>query len=284
MLATTAAVRSLEGIPKRFARTAHPPAHVYNDNFGERRLSPAHRMSARKNNLAPSEPDRRANPPARILVVDDRPTSRAVVKGVLSSSDYVVEEAASGAQALALLKSRTFDLVILDILMPDMDGIAVLREIRALYTELPVIMATVKHRSGDMVDALEKGANDYVTKPIDFPVLFARIQRQIAIKRSEDALRESRQSLAEEIEVRTAELERVSSVLQQEVSCREAAEGARRAREEQFRDFTEVTADWFWEMDADCGMRSLKISRCGAPLIASRFCTTGPTMRPGCCG
>ena len=208
-------------------------------------------MSTRTKNLASGEPDQRANPPARILVVDDRPTSRAVVKGVLSSSDYIVEEAASGAQALALIESRAFDLVILDILMPDMDGIAVLREIRALYAELPVIMATVKHRSGDMVDALEKGANDYVTKPIDFPVLFARIQRQIAIKRSEDALRESRQSLAQEIEVRTAELERVSSVLEREVSQREKAEREGRAREEQFCDFTEVTADWFWEMDAE---------------------------------
>ena len=208
-------------------------------------------MSARTKNLIPSEPDRRANPPARILVVDDRPTSRAVVKGVLSSSEYVVEEAASGAQALAMLEAQPFDLVILDILMPDMDGIAVLREIRALYTDLPVIMATVKHRSGDMVDALEKGANDYVTKPIDYPVLFARIQRQIAIKRSEDALRESRMSLAQEVEVRTAELERVSSVLEQEVSQREEAERQHHAREEQFRDFTEVTADWFWEMDAE---------------------------------
>ena len=101
-------------------------------------------MSARTKNLSPKEPERRVHAPARILVVDDRPTSRAVVKGVLSSSDYVVEEAASGAQALALVKSRPFDLIILDILMPDMDGIEVLRQIRAMDADLPVIMATVK--------------------------------------------------------------------------------------------------------------------------------------------
>ena len=140
-------------------------------------------MSARIENLASTEPHYSSNTPARILVVDDRPTSRAVVKGVLSSSDYIVEEAADGVQALAMIESQSFDLVILDIVMPDMDGIEVLRKIRALYADLPVIMATVKHRSGDMVDALEKGANDYVTKPINFPVLFARIQRQIAIKK-----------------------------------------------------------------------------------------------------
>jgi DNA-binding response OmpR family regulator len=96
---------------------------------------------------------------------------------VLNSSAYVVEEADSGSLALQLIDAESYDLVILDIVMPDMDGLEVLQRIRSQYSEseLPVIMATVKHRSDDMVLALRCGANDYVTKPIDFPLLFTRI-------------------------------------------------------------------------------------------------------------
>ena len=184
-------------------------------------------------------------PPARILVVDDRPTSRAVVKGVLSSSAYEVEEADSGAAALALLDQQSFDLVILDIVMPDMNGFEVLERIRRQHSEseLPVIMATVKHRTDDMVEALQHGANDYVTKPIDFPLLFARIERRVAAKRAEDVQRQTRRSLEDTVEETNAELVRVARVLQQ-------AERDKEARERQFRDFAEVAADWFWEMDA----------------------------------
>jgi len=98
----------------------------------------------------------------------------------------VVKEADSGATVLSMIEQGQFDLVILDIVMPDIDGLEVLRRIREGYTEteLPVLMATVKHCSYDVVDALHKGANDYVTKPIDFPSLFARIERQVAVKRA----------------------------------------------------------------------------------------------------
>ncbi len=210
-------------------------------------------MSARTEKLIDSVPEPAGALPARILVVDDRPTSRAVVKGVLGASEHIVREAASGAQALELIETEPFDLVVLDILMPDIDGFEVLRNIRAMYTELelPVIMVTVKHQSGDVVDALSRGANDYVTKPIDFPVLLARIQAQITRKRAEDALRESQESLAREVGERTEELLRITGVLQHEVTERRQAEEARRVREEQFRDFAQVAADWFWEMDPE---------------------------------
>lgn len=192
-------------------------------------------------------------PPARILVVDDRPTSRAVVKGVLGSSEHLVSEAASGREALALVDKQPFDLVILDIVMPDIDGLNVLSHVRRKYSELelPVIMVTVKHDSGDLVEALKQGANDYVTKPIDFPVLLARVHAQLSRKRAEDALRESQHHLEHEVGVRAAELVRIGDVLRHEVSERKHAEDARRMTEEQFRDFAEVAADWFWEMNPE---------------------------------
>ncbi len=197
--------------------------------------------------------ERPVDAPASILIVDDRPTSRAVVKGVLGSSNYVTTEATSGIQAIDLIRRQRFDLVILDILMPDMDGLSVLKTIRESHSEsrLPVIMATVKHDTGDMVAALEHGANDYVTKPIDFPVLLARIRSQLARKRGEDALRRASSGLALEVQERTAALDRANDVLQRvEYECRHA-ERAKRTFEQQLRDFAQVSADWFWEMDAE---------------------------------
>lgn len=191
--------------------------------------------------------------PARILVVDDRPTSRAVVKGVLHPPHYQVMEANSGVDALKLIDEHEFDLVILDIVMPDMDGIEVLKAIRTSHSEieLPVIMVTVKRESSDTVAALDVGANDYVAKPIDFPVLFARIQAQLSRKRAEDALREAHEQLENRVAERTAELVRTNETLRDEIAERVQVEAALRRSEKRFKDFADIAADWFWEMNAE---------------------------------
>jgi diguanylate cyclase (GGDEF)-like protein/PAS domain S-box-containing protein len=90
------------------------------------------------------------------------------------------------------------DLVLLDIEMPEISGLDALLTLRGTYTstELPIIMATAKDQSEDIVNALSLGANDYLTKPIDFPVALARIRTQLAHKRAEDALRESEERYA----------------------------------------------------------------------------------------
>jgi DNA-binding response OmpR family regulator len=76
-----------------------------------------------------------------------------------------------------LIAKTPIDLILLDIMMPDISGIDVLRELRRTYNSeiLPILMVTAKNESGDIVEALELGANDYVSKPIDFPVVVARI-------------------------------------------------------------------------------------------------------------
>lgn len=114
----------------------------------------------------------------RILVVDDEPLNREVLSQELEDH-YEVIQAESGPEALTVIESSLPDLVLLDIQMPQMDGYEVLDRIRKQYaaTELPVIMATARTGSDDIVRALEAGANDYVTKPIDIPVLLARIVR-----------------------------------------------------------------------------------------------------------
>ncbi len=126
-----------------------------------------------------------------LLVVDDQEWNRELFLRRLERSGLRILVAADGHEALRLIEQETIDLVILDIMMPGLSGIEVLKILRRSFpsSELPVIMATAKDQSEDIVEALETGANDYVTKPLDFPVLLARIQTQLRLrtpKRSAD--------------------------------------------------------------------------------------------------
>ncbi len=118
--------------------------------------------------------------PATVLVVDDDENNRDVLGRVLQLKGYAVVLAASGPEALEIVSSKPVDLVLLDIMMPDVSGLDVLKALRASHARdaLPVIMATAKDQPKDVVDALEMGANDYVTKPLDFAVVMARIEAQ----------------------------------------------------------------------------------------------------------
>ncbi len=122
-----------------------------------------------------------AKRPHRILVVDDNENNRDILARRLGSRGYEVEVAVDGFQALEMIGDGVYDLIILDIMMPGMSGLEVLEKLRQRFSraELPILMATAKSDSRDMVDALQLGANDYVTKPIDFPVVFARIQNHL---------------------------------------------------------------------------------------------------------
>lgn len=135
-----------------------------------------------------------------ILVVDDNENNRDMLSRRLQRRGYTVEVAENGQEALDQIEKREFDLILLDIMMPVLDGIETLKLIRAKFSmnELPVIMATARNRSDDIVDALQLGANDYVTKPLDFPVVLARTRTQIALKRAHAEIK----SLAQELNVR----------------------------------------------------------------------------------
>jgi diguanylate cyclase (GGDEF)-like protein/PAS domain S-box-containing protein len=133
-----------------------------------------------------------------LLVVDDDEYNRDLLCRRLERKGYEASAAASGKEALTLIRQGAFDLVLLDIMMPELDGIAVLKTIRETYTatQLPVIMVSAKDESDDIVGALSLGANDYVTKPIDFPIAFARIYTQLSRKSAEEALRDSEERYA----------------------------------------------------------------------------------------
>jgi diguanylate cyclase (GGDEF)-like protein/PAS domain S-box-containing protein len=133
-----------------------------------------------------------------LLVVDDDHVNCDLMLRRLSKRGFNASMACTGESALECIRRNRIDLVLLDLEMPGMGGLAVLDALRKNYTpaQLPIIMVTGKTSSADMVEALNAGANDYVTKPIDFPVVLARIQSQLSLKHAEDALRESEERYA----------------------------------------------------------------------------------------
>ena len=137
-----------------------------------------------------SEPAETAPSPGRLLVVDDDAASRDMLTARLLRAGFAVIAAASGPEALELVASDpAVELVLLDVTMPGMSGLEVLRRLRTMHRaeQLPVIMVTACSDSQGVVEALDKGATDYVTKPIDLPVALARIRTQLARRRAERA-------------------------------------------------------------------------------------------------
>ncbi len=118
-------------------------------------------------------------PEARILVVDDEAAQRDILGGFLRKQGYEVREAASGPNALALLRGEPVDLVLTDVRMPGMSGLDVLREARAMNPELPVVVLTAYGSIADAVAAMRDGAADYLTKPVDLDALLQRVQRAL---------------------------------------------------------------------------------------------------------
>lgn len=121
---------------------------------------------------------------ARILIADDYATGRALLTLHLTSCGYQVEQASDGRMALEMARSGDFDLLLLDIEMPEMNGLEVLREVRAQFTQaqLPVIMISARDESPDVVAAFAAGANDYVTKPIELAITEARVRAQLLVR------------------------------------------------------------------------------------------------------
>ena len=115
-------------------------------------------------------------PPARILVVEDDQAVREALERALSFEGYEIDTATDGAVALSHLRSSTPDLVILDVMMPHVDGIETCRRIRASGDTVPILMLTAKVTVGDRVEGLDAGADDYVTKPFALDELLARIR------------------------------------------------------------------------------------------------------------
>jgi sigma-B regulation protein RsbU (phosphoserine phosphatase) len=192
-------------------------------------------------------------PQAAVLIVDDEELNRDGLARRLRRHDCEVVTAGSGREAIELLGGRRFDLVLLDIMMPGMNGLEVLRFLRRVdsLVDLPIIMVTAKGESEDMVEAFELGANDYVTKPLDFPVALSRIRTQLALRRAVAQVKELEGKLdAHNRELRKA-TEGLAAANERHTQDLEAAARVQRA----FRDAlpSEISGAWFAWAFEPCG-------------------------------
>ncbi|MCD4822335.1 MAG: response regulator [Methanococcoides sp.] len=122
----------------------------------------------------------------KVLIVDDEPDAVIATKRALEADGYNVIEANNGAMAFDVLKSNIPDVILLDVMMPDMDGFEVCRRLKEepLYENIPVIMLTAKGEINDKVEGLDIGADDYMTKPFNLKELKARIKT--VLRRTQD--------------------------------------------------------------------------------------------------
>lgn len=122
----------------------------------------------------------------KLLIIDDDPVSGQLLEILLEKKEFDVVRMLSGNEALQVLsEEHEFELVLLDIMMPEISGLEVLQEIRKTKNsyELPVIMVTAKSEDSDVINALRKGANDYLTKPVNIDIAMARIRTQLNVKK-----------------------------------------------------------------------------------------------------
>ena len=161
----------------------------------------------------------------RILIVDDVADNRNLLARRFQRRGFEVLEAEGGRRALQIIAAEPLDLVLLDVRMPDMDGREVLQQIRVEHSPvlLPVIMVTGNAGSDDVVEALQLGANDYLTKPVDIAVAVARVETQIGRKRAEEAVWRSKEDLERRIAERTADLAAANQELRQATAIAQAA-------------------------------------------------------------
>ncbi len=164
------------------------------------------------------------NNPPRILVVDDSETNRDIITTRLETHGYETLQAADGEEALAAVKQHRPDLVLLDVMMPNLDGIETCRRLKgdAAFPFLPVILVTAKVDSKDIVAGLDAGADEYLTKPVDQAALVARVRSVLRVK-----------ALHDQVQAQAADLATWNRTLEQRVA-EQVAEIARIGRLKRF--------------------------------------------------
>src|SRR5262252_425070 len=157
--------------------------------------------------------------PPRILIVDDNETNRDILATRLATQGYELKQAADGEEALIAAREHLPDLILLDVMMPKIDGIEVCRRLKgdANLPFMPIILVTAKAASSDVVVGLEAGADEYLTKPVDQMSLVARVKSVLRIKELHDQvtaqaadLAQWNRTLKERVDQQVVEIERAS--------------------------------------------------------------------------
>jgi class 3 adenylate cyclase len=193
--------------------------------------------------------------PPRILIVDDSETNRDILMTRLSTQGYELSEAVDGEDALAMARKELPDLILLDVMMPKIDGIEVCRRLKAdkSLPFMPIIMVTAKSDSEDIVAGLEAGADEYLSKPVDQMALLARVKSVLRQKQLYDRVQEQAADLArwnrtleQRVSEQLAEIERISRLkrfLAPQVVDLILASGDEKMLESHRRDITVVFCD-----------------------------------------
>jgi len=152
--------------------------------------------------------------PPRILIVDDNETNRDILVTRLNAHGYDLRQAADGEEALAAAKELLPDLILLDVMMPKLDGFEVCKRLKgdASLPFMPIILCTAKADSKDVVTGLEAGADEYLTKPIDQMALVARVKSVLRLKQLHDQVTEMNRSLEQRVSEQLVEIARMSGL------------------------------------------------------------------------
>ena len=163
-----------------------------------------------------------------ILVVDDLPENIELLEAYLVPEGYEIVKAANGEEALGKLSGNQIDLILLDVVMPGMDGFEVTRRIRRDNTHrlLPIILVTVLRETEDRIKGIEAGCDDFISHPVDKIELLARIRSLLKVKAYNDLMSNYRKELESEVARRTEELKQALENLQQDITERKRAEAA----------------------------------------------------------
>jgi two-component system sensor histidine kinase/response regulator len=150
-----------------------------------------------------------------ILMVDDNPKNLQLLGNTLRNEGYQLEFATNGPTALAWLDKKNFDLVLLDIMMPDMSGFEVCEKLRLnpKNEDLPVIFLTAKTEKESIIQGFKLGGQDYITKPFDTAELLARVRMQLELRFSKEQLKNINQILEEKVKERTQQLQEANEKL-----------------------------------------------------------------------
>jgi len=153
------------------------------------------------------------NPP-RILIVDDNETNRDILMARLGPQGYDLKQAGDGEEALSAARELLPDLILLDVMMPKIDGIEVCKQLKgdSNLPFMPIILCTAKADTKDVVTGLEAGADEYLTKPIDQTALVARVKAALRLKQLHDQITEMNKNLEQRVAEQLGEIERMSAL------------------------------------------------------------------------
>jgi PAS domain S-box-containing protein/putative nucleotidyltransferase with HDIG domain len=176
-----------------------------------------------------------------ILIVDDQLQNIELLEAYLAAQGYEIVTAANGEEALRKLSGNQIDLMLLDIMMPGMDGFEVTRRVRQddIHRLLPIILITVLRETEDRIKGIEAGCDDFISTPVDKMELLARVRSLLKVKAYNDLMSNYRKELESEVTGRTDELRQALENLQQDIAERKLAEEALRVSEEKYRTVVE---------------------------------------------